>query len=457
MANFKDDRPDNGSLEVEVAPGQKTATVYFIPHTGANSTKAASGSGSDKIRLLDLSVSDSSVLIHPIDTRHFSERFLGSKYQKVASIEVPFNLEQIPQEPHEIEELLESLPRGLTKDFQYGLGLPREYRFIVDTIEEFTDCSKIVLSRHRPTQVDGVSFVFATTDFENLRAELDRVSSRGQSATTRVKMSHARNILAPYLGIDEVQIGRGRHPMSRVITDMVSGQVNLGETEQDELIEAAVAESKVLAERRPDVLAKLRSDIQLVSLEALIETFAVALEQSKGERYWQSFFNENPFALHLVFGFPVIKVQGQASVGGMRLSGVGEKIADFLIKNSLTDNVGLIEIKRPSTSVLRSKAYREGIYGPSKELADSVSQVLDQKYQLEKSLKDFKDSSHNWNLESYSIKCCLVIGMMPADQDKKKSFDLFRNNLRNVEVITYDELLEKLSGLRAFLKAEEMS
>ena len=42
---------------------------------------------------------------------------------------------------------------------------------------------------------------------------------------------------------------------------------------------------------------------------------------------------------------------------------------------------------------------------------------------------------------------------MPQEKDRIKSFELFRTNLKNVEVVTFDELLEKLTQLHKFLAA----
>src|ERR1019366_6213052 len=51
------------------------------------------------------------------------------------------------------------------------------------------------------------------------------------------------------------------------------------------------------------------------------------------------------------------------------------------------------------------------------------------------------------NVESYAIKCVVVIGRVPTGPDEKKSLELFRNNLNDVLVVTFDELLEKLRHL----------
>jgi hypothetical protein len=40
---------------------------------------------------------------------------------------------------------------------------------------------------------------------------------------------------------------------------------------------------------------------------------------------------------------------------------------------------------------------------------------------------------------------------MPFGNDQRKSFELFRGNSKDVHIVTFDELLEKLKQLREFL------
>lgn len=129
------------------------------------------------------------------------------------------------------------------------------------------------------------------------------------------------------------------------------------------------------------------------------------------------------------------------------------KIADYLFKNSLTNNVALVEIKKPSTKLLNAREYRQGVFGPSKDLNGAVTQVLDQAYSLTKNLTGLKESSRQWDLESYAISCFVVAGRTPSATDpaKQKSFELYRANSRSVTIVTYDEILERLRLLRDFL------
>ena len=56
----------------------------------------------------------------------------------------------------------------------------------------------------------------------------------------------------------------------------------------------------------------------------------VGVGETLVEDRWQDFFNENPFILNMAFGYPVIKVRDQASVGGRKLSGDGGSVAQIV-------------------------------------------------------------------------------------------------------------------------------
>jgi len=91
------------------------------------------------------------------------------------------------------------------------------------------------------------------------------------------------------------------------------------------------------------------------------------------------------------------------------------------------------------------------VYTPSKDLSGSINQALDQKYQLQRSFTTVKDTSRTYDIESYAVHSCLIIGRMPDGEDQQKSFELFRRNSKDVQIVTFDELHEKLKELFNFL------
>jgi Domain of unknown function (DUF4263) len=442
----------DGTLEIEeVHPN--FVEVYFVPRK-ANGYRA---------KLLDINGQHKLLTICPITTFGDRPDFLKPKYRKIERITLddtdiifPGFDGAVPSTQEGVLEVLENLPSAFTKNYAYGLGLAKPYRFIIDAVEELSDCTEIVITGNHATGPDSGSngiFYISAQDFEQARVELNKIDRHAQSAVRAVKWTAAHNILAERLGVPKQVPKAGRHPFRKLFTAVADGKAELSEEDQNAVIGVLTSHAADIAENQPAKLAKLRGDIELATLEALIKRYEAMLGEKLAEGRWQEFFNENPFILNMAFGYPVIKVRDQASVGGRKLSGDGEKITDFLVKNSLTNNTAIFEIKTPQTPILNKTPFRDGVFTPSADLSGSINQALDQKYQFQKQIAQIKDNTRLYDIESYAVHCCLVIGKTPDGDDRKKSFELFRRNSKDVEIVTFDELLEKLKQLSAFLRA----
>ena len=442
--------------------------VYFVPpeHSLLAARFDPTQAKNYRTKLLDINGQHRFLTIHPISTFGDRTDFLKPKYGRIERItldrtDIVFRGGDdggVPTTPEGVLELLEELPSAFTKDYAYGLGLAKPYRFIIDAVEELSDCTEIVIASDRATGLDPVNnqfFYIAKKDFEQARRAMNSIDNLSQSAARAVKEVAAYNILAERLGVPPLDPKAGRHPYRKLFTAVAQGKEELSEEDQDGVIGALSNHVASIAEAQPEKLAKLRGDIELVTLEALIKRYEEMRGKKLVEGRWQAFFNENPFILNMAFGYPVIKVRDQASVGGRKLSGDGEKITDFLVKNSLTNNTAIFEIKTPQTAILNKTPFREGVFTPSTDLSGSINQALDQKYQFQKQIAQIKDNSRLYDIESYAVHCCLVIGTTPNGDDQKKSFELFRRNSKDVEIVTFDELLEKLKQLSVFLRAAE--
>ena len=466
-----------GSLTIE-ANCECCFDVFYIPSKERleQSGLAPQSPAEHRVQLLQIDCVTQSVTIFPTKTRAHYDSFLKPKYKQVERITIedwedpvigPADCENSELEYGELPSLteddviafLERLPTGFITDYDYGLGLTQRYRFVVNTVEDLSNCTEIVISPQNVTGIDEANkfFYISLYDFETIRKSIDRTMDRSQLAARSVNRAATRNILAERIGQPLVPVKTGRSPLRKSITEAITrGEDSLSQDEQDEILSVLAKNAKSIAITKPDKLATLKKDIELVTLETLIERYEDMINAKLSEGRWQGFLNENSFLLNLAFGCPVVKVRDQASVGGHKLSGAGGKFTDFLVKNSLTNNSAIIEIKKPSTKLLQKGTYREGVYAPSGDLVGAVSQILDQKHNFEREIANIKNTSRIYDIESYSVRCCLIIGTMPGDEDKKKSFELFRGNSKNVEIITFDELLEKLKRLRDLLTSQEI-
>ena len=466
--------PDNNEYEsrgwlIPERTGAHHITAYFVPKVAKLDFQEAQ---KRRVKLLEVNTQNNSITMYPTDTRGWVDGFLKPKYNKVRCITVAdsnmtqFLLgESIEQwGADEINELLGSLPAPFVKDYNEGLGIKhREYRFIIYVVETLSNCSEIVIVGEGDTHLslDGKTFHITKGDLRRIQLSIDRIRRLLQVAAIEVKTTTVHNILAEQLGMPKREPNVGRHPFRKLFTDVAQGKTNLSRKDQNAIIRALSGNANDIASDQPEKLAKLRADIELVTLEKLIKRYQEMMKKPLAERLWQSFFKENPFILGLAFGHPVIKVGEQFSVGGGTFSGSGNRFVDFMFKNSLTDNAALVEIKTPKTVLLSKRSIREGIYTPSTYLSGAINQALDQKYHLQRNIVQLQANSGAKNFESYSVHCYLIVGTLPFDTDPiksaelQKSFELCRGNSKDVEIVTFDELLESLKHLHDFLSNDK--
>jgi hypothetical protein len=131
--------------------------------------------------------------------------------------------------------------------------------------------------------------------------------------------------------------------------------------------------------------------------------------------------------------------------------------ADFLFSSETSKDALLVELKTPTTKLLGSK-YR-GVYRPSAELSGAIVQVLDYRRQLGHDLDSINRNSRQ-DLRFFNPRCLLIVGNGGAELDeekKRKSFEVFRSGLRDVEILTFDEMFRKVSALARLFNLVEKS
>lgn len=174
----------------------------------------------------------------------------------------------------------------------------------------------------------------------------------------------------------------------------------------------------------------------------LIRSWNANQENSK-EEFWQGIFSQNPYTLSQIFSVPVVFIQDKAYVGGQTIDGKGEKFVDFLYASESSRDVILVEIKTPVAKLLGVK-YRD-LYTPSKDLSGSIVQALNYRREISKNIIHLTHASSK-KIDVFNPRCVVIIGNAKKELDddiKKKSFELYRGGLKDVEIITFDELFRK--------------
>jgi hypothetical protein len=391
---------------------------------------------------------------------HLSGEIYSQKYENIKSLwfNLPADAFDPPTDHNSAIAFLKThLPSGFVQDPAYGLGLTKELRPIIYAVEDIDNVTRIAIGGTKPTRHEHSTFYFSDLDFYSLRMAFNRTTRKHQSESLTERSILAYNNVLHKVNPD-------KHPLKEppyrpgTIYKLVGGQdasqTVLKGKDKTALLKTVVSNAAAIAERDPKEFVQLQKDLELVSLDRLIQTFERSLGKNHNEGHWQKMLELNPFILSMVFGYPIVMVQSAASVGGGTIAGNGTKIADFLSKNSSSHNAALVEIKTPQTPVCGG-TYRGGVWKPSNALMGAVVQVLDQRQKLTLTLPYHKQFSPQLSeLQAYAIDCVIVVGKMPTDPSQISSFEMMRSQYKDVRIVTFDELFGKLLLLREMLTGE---
>lgn len=206
-------------------------------------------------------------------------------------------------------------------------------------------------------------------------------------------------------------------------------------------------------------LINAKNIIDITNLENKINEFENNL-YNNSEKFWQNFFVSNPWFLTQIFYLPYFFYKKEFFVGGKKQGEKkGDKFTDFALKSKNLDNLAIIEIKTPDKKLVSNTPYSTNIYPMGRDLLEGVSQILEQKKVLQ------ENYNRNGYFKVLDSKAILIIGKISSlkeneaqeTEEKNNSikielFELFRNSLKNFEIITYDEVLERAKFLLEQIK-----
>lgn len=358
---------------------------------------------------------------------------------------------------------LDGLPKGFGRIFEYGLGLQRPYRGLIHAVEQNSDCSVVRFGAKEDEGATENVFCISLHRFNHFKQAVDLHVRRGATVVGRIKSALAHNELAEITGDPKVQPVLGRLGQIRAMTQAISDDTPLEPEERKALVSRLQAESKQIATEQPRALGTLRDDLELVTLDVLIENFTRALtgRAAVKESTWQRFFTENVFALKQIFAAPVAFVGEQMRVRSADAFGAGGQIADFVLISALTRSVILVEIKTPAASLTGKQKYRgtpsAEVYAPHSDLSGAIAQL---QAQIQSARGDIVDILRRTpgvgEVDTNSVTGAVVSGTLKSlNQGQRDSFVRFRSGLHGVQVLTFDEILERLIDLREVLLTEK--
>jgi hypothetical protein len=214
----------------------------------------------------------------------------------------------------------------------------------------------------------------------------------------------------------------------------------------------------------PDVVALAHRKDAVERFRELLdddEEFSAEQESCGGgpEKVWQNFLEENPWILGISLAGQLLtswdEERLEQVVAGFSIAGPGKRTDALLRTAGLVRSLAFAEIKHHKTRLLGAE-YRTACWPSSSDLTGGVTQVQQTVCRAVEDigarLADTDETGAETGESTWLIRprSFLIVGHLSelrgtggVHADKFRSFELYRRNLGEPEVITFDELLAR--------------
>jgi hypothetical protein len=183
---------------------------------------------------------------------------------------------------------------------------------------------------------------------------------------------------------------------------------------------------------------------------------------SGNEAVWQKFFEKNTwilgYGLDYVFNSELDGKKLEQVTTGANFNSSGKRIDGLLKSQGVINSLCFCELKLSNDDLLKQvkDSYRPEAWQISDALSGAIAQVQRtiqkaiQSIDTKTSIKDKEGYLTGEELYLYNPKGFIIIGKQDEfinekgiNEIKYSSFEMFRKNLKNIDIITYDELYQR--------------
>lgn len=306
---------------------------------------------------------------------------------------------------------------------------------------------KLIISISRKSEVDGENIVINYREYLGLLSEIESIKSRNRLFKQRERSKFLKNIFPDIFSGLKTSFPSLCDNISKEIID----EEVLRRLELERLLDIAKMSSNVVKQKYGKDSIKFHKNITIISNLPILKEASQELEKLIKNKKNKEF----EFSEYLKSTFPLLKFDCVHLEKDLNLICAGAKKTDFLMINS-EGFADIFEIKTPRLKMLKYDKSHQNYYW-SPEASKAIAQIekyLDQSQQNRLPIKDSL-SKRGIHIDLIKPKGILIMGSDEELNTKKKDefgiktedFRILRSSLKNIEILTYSDLLRSLSNL----------
>ena len=205
-----------------------------------------------------------------------------------------------------------------------------------------------------------------------------------------------------------------------------------------------------------EIFDKMLNDIEY------FDQLKIQYKITRDEELWQKYFEKNTwifgYGLNYVFNSALEGKKLEQVISGYDFNNSGKRSDALLKTRGMVESLFFGEIKTHKTDLIKQKKspYRPESWQISDELTGAIAQI---QRTVHKSVNNIKTKTEIKNKQGtltgetlflYSPKSYLIIGNLSEfkeesgiNEDKYSSFEMFRQGLSKIDIITFDELYQR--------------
>ncbi len=309
--------------------------------------------------------------------------------------------------------------------------------------------SELTISRTRSDSIRKVRnkqqyrMVLSYESFSKLKERLTHINTEAKSERSAYVDGFFNSLFPRRFSASSFAARRRAARVMRDLDEDIIPHFSRGDVDRSlEFFESLLSKKYTSLSHKRHLLGAAKVKIDEVALSEVIKQFEALLEENPPESRWGQFLKQNLFLVESKY----IKIISELNVVMADARNV-----DFALIDS-QGYLDLFEIKKPGTPLLAARRDR-GNYYWSTQAVKAIVQAEKYLFNAERKAPSLvEDINRERRAKVRVVRPRAVVVMGTADQldsqDKQLDFRILRMSMKNIEVLLYDELLDRLRNQR---------